>query len=90
VTPPFAGRFITQSGVESRDLLPRLGYGKVTLDGRPWRGIRMKSLAVSAVLLCVGAMGAEDDLLLKVGDTLVPCYPTHVAGPDNKTNECAV
>jgi hypothetical protein len=80
----------SQTYIEARHLLSRLTDGKVKVAGRRSKGVPMRNWVVGAALICAGMLGAEESGLLKVGDTLPPCFPQHLAGPDKSTDTCPV
>lgn len=50
----------------------------------------MRNLIVFATLACAGFLNAEEPSLLKVDETMPPCFPQHLAGPDKATDTCPV
>ena len=50
----------------------------------------MQKWVICAALVCAGALSAGEPSLLKVDDTVPPCFPQHLAGPDKDTDTCPV
>lgn len=59
-------------------------------EDRCSKGALMRNLVICATLACAGFLSAEEPSLLKVDDTMPPCFPQHLAGPDKGTDTCPV